>query len=260
MFIYSGEGRTAGKPSISTTEFYVKLVEGVTHAIAAPTAREFSKSTCGPRPYGRAGSLAVSLEAFQNYFGPQGAAWPYERQALVKLRPIAGDADFGRGIVELRDQMIYTGEPFDVAAMRGMRERQIRQLVNPGTFIMPFSSLGLVDNEYLVQGLQITFGRRLPELRSTNTLQAIDALADTGVLGQDDAAKLREAYNFLRQLIGSLRIVRGNANDLTLPPDASEEYAFLARRLGYDDDLSRLRRELDLHVANVMELSQNLLG
>lgn len=259
MFLYDGEGRTSGRQPLTTTEFYVKLVEGVTHAIRAHREGIF-EIDLRLRPYGRAGSLAVSREAFQAYFGPQGAAWPYERQALVKLRPIAGDPDFGRQIVALRDLMIYTGDPFDVAAMRGMRERQIRQLVSPGTFNAKLSPGGLVDTEYLVQGLQISHGGRLPELRLTNTLQAIGALAETGVLSQDDAMKLRQAYDFLRQLIGSLRIVRGNAKDLTLPLEESEEYAFLARRLGYGDDLPRLRRDLDAHIADVLDLSQKLLG
>ena len=259
MFVYAGEGRTSGPQVISTTEFYVKLVEGVTHSIKAHREGIF-EIDLRLRPYGRAGSLAVSLEAFHGYFGPQGAAWPYERQALVKLRPIAGDENFGMQIVSLRDELIYSGEPFDVAAMRGMRERQLRQLVDAGTFNAKLSPGGLVDTEYLVQGLQITHGRRYPQLRLTNTLQAIEALCRAGVLTADDAAKLRDAYNFLRQLIGSLRIVRGNARDLTLPPLETEEFAFLARRLGYDDHIARLRSDLDRHVAHVLELSQRLLG
>jgi glutamate-ammonia-ligase adenylyltransferase len=111
-----------------------------------------------------------------------------------------------------------------------------------------------------VQGLQITHGRQRPELRLTNTLEAIDALRRTGILNDVDAARLRDAYHFLRQLIGSLRIVRGNARDLTLPPEDTEEFAFLARRLGYEDDVERLDGELDSHVQNVLELSQRLLG
>ncbi|MGE5193014.1 MAG: glutamine synthetase adenylyltransferase [Deltaproteobacteria bacterium] len=259
MFLYAGEGRTTGPQVITTTEFYVKLVEGVTHAIRAHREGIF-EIDLRLRPFGRAGSLAVSLEAFRSYFGPQGAAWPYERQALVKLRPIAGDETFGKRIVALRDELIYTSEPFDVAAMRGMRERQIRQLVTPGTFNAKLSPGALVDAEYLVQGLQITHGRRDPALRSTNTLRAIDALARTGVLAETDAARLRDAYDFLRQLIGALRVVRGNAKDLTVPRVDTEEYAFLARRLGYDDDPGRLRNDLDRHVANVLELSQKVLG
>jgi glutamate-ammonia-ligase adenylyltransferase len=131
MFVFAGEGKTSGPHLITTSEFYVKLVEGVTHAIRAHREGIF-EIDLRLRPYGRAGSLAVSLDAFRDYFGPQGAAWPYERQALVKLRPIAGDAAFGQSLVALLDELIYTGEPFDVAAMQGMRERQVRQLVSPG--------------------------------------------------------------------------------------------------------------------------------
>jgi glutamate-ammonia-ligase adenylyltransferase len=111
----------------------------------------------------------------------------------------------------------------------------------------------------LIQGLQITHGGQFPELRLTNTLTAIDALGRAGVLTADDAAKLAEAYTFQRQLIGALRVVRGNAKDLTVPREETEEYDFLARRLGYDDDPSHLRRDLDQHVASVLELSQKLL-
>ncbi|MSR60177.1 MAG: glutamine synthetase adenylyltransferase [Planctomycetaceae bacterium] len=259
MFLYAGEGKTSGRQSIAATEFYVKLVEGVTHAIRARREGIF-EIDLRLRPYGRAGSLAVSLDAFEAYFGLEGAAWPYERQALVKLRPIAGDAQLGDRIIRLRDALTYAGEPFDVPAMRGMRERQIRQLVQAGTFNAKLSRGGLVDTEYLVQGLQITHGDRLRALRSTNTLQAVAALAEAGILTPDDAGRLTEAYNFLRQLIGALRVVRGNAKDLTLPPNASDEFAYLARRLGYDDDLPRLRSDLNRHVNNVLELSEKLLG
>ena len=91
------------------------------------------------RPYGKAGSMAVSLEAFRRYFAPDGPAWAYERQALVKLRPIAGNPGLGQHVAALRDQYVYTGEPFDVTAMRAMRERQVRHLVTGGTFNAKYS-------------------------------------------------------------------------------------------------------------------------
>jgi [glutamine synthetase] adenylyltransferase / [glutamine synthetase]-adenylyl-L-tyrosine phosphorylase len=263
MFVYAGEGKTAGPQIITCTEFYIKLVEGVTHAIRARREGIF-EIDLRLRPYGRAGTLAVSLDAFKEYFGPEGAAWPYERQALVKLRPIAGDTALGEEICRLRDELIYTGEPFDVAAMRGMRERQIRQLVTPEVFNAKLSRGGLVDAEYLVQGLQITHGKAHPELRLTNTVRAIAAMREARILTAQDAVKLREAYDFLRRLIGALRVVRGNAKDLTVPKeetsDETEEFAFLARRLDYGDDLPRLREELKKHVGNITELSQRLLG
>lgn len=258
MFLYAGEGKTAGPQPLATSEFFVKLVEGVTHAIRARREGIF-EIDLRLRPYGRAGSMAVSLDAFRSYFCPEGPAWPFERQALVKLRPIVGDERLGRRIAELRDDLIYTGEPFDVGAMRGMRQRQIRQLVTPGTFNAKLSPGGLVDAEYLVQGLQITHGARNARLRATNTLEAMSALAEAGVLTAEDYPRLRDAYLFLRRLIGALRIVRGNAKDLTIPPAESEEFAFLARRLDYGEGVARLRDDLTLHTGRVLELVEGML-
>ena len=259
MFVYEGEGKTAGPTVISATEFYIRLVEGVTKAIRAHREGIF-EIDLRLRPYGRAGSLAVSLAAFETYFSADGPAWPYERQALVKLRPICGEAELGDRLVALRDQIVYSRGQFDVGAMRGMRQRQLRQLVTAGGFNAKLSPGGLVDVEYLVQGLQIRHGGTHPDLRRTNTLQAVAALEQAGVVSPPDAARLCEAYNFLRQLIGSLRIVRGNARDLAVPPVDSEEYAYLARRLGYEDDLARLGDDQERHTANVLELSHKLLG
>jgi glutamate-ammonia-ligase adenylyltransferase len=200
----------------------------------------------------------VSVDAFQHYFSPEGAAWPYERQALVKLRPVAGDGAFGERIVKLRDQMIYRGEPFDVVAMRGMREKQVLQLVKAETINAKLSPGGLVDCEYLVQGLQITHGHKDKRLRATNTLAAMSALADLGIIPDVDYEELRESYIFLRNLIDALRMVRGHAKDLTVPPPHSEAFEFLARRLGYGNDTARLQRNLNRTTECIQELSRLL--
>ena len=212
------------------------------------------------RPYGKAGSLSVSLDAFRRYFSPEGPAWSYERQALVKLRPVAGNPGLGKKITELRDAFVYTGEPFDVTAMRAMRERQVRHLVTGGMFNLKYSPGGLVDVEYLVQGLQITYGKELEGLRQTNTRDALISLAAANILAPEDTTRLRKALTFLRWLIDSLRVVRGNARDITVPPEGSEEFAFLTRRMQYGGDTQRLRDELIRYTADVQEINQRLLG
>jgi glutamate-ammonia-ligase adenylyltransferase len=259
MFIYAANGKTSGPRVITTAEFYNKLVQAVNQAIPARQEGVFELDL-RLRPYGKAGSMAVSLDAFRRYFGPQGDAWPYERQALVKLRPIGGSADLGAQVVRLRDELIYSGQPFDVAAMRAMRERQVRHLVTAGTINAKFSPGSLVDVEYLVQGLQITHGYANPGLRLTNTREAMRALAAAGIMEADHYTHLREAHIFLRRLINALRMVRGNAKDLTIPPADSEEFAFLARRLDYDSNVTRLRDDLTQHTVFVQELSARLLG
>jgi len=258
MFIFTGNGETGGPDVITNAEFYERLVQAFIAAIRAKREGVFEVDL-QLRPYGQAGSMAVSLEAFRRYFAPEGEAWAYERQALVKLRPIAGDVQMGEEIVALRDAFVYGGEPFDVAAMRAMRERQIRHLVTGGTLNAKHSPGGLVDVEYIVQGLQINHGHDHPSLRRTNTGQAMAALADAGILEAEDHVQLREALIFLRRLINALRMVRGSAKDLTVPPAESEEFSFLARRLGYAGELDRLREDLTRHTSRVQELSRRLL-
>ena len=255
MFIYEDNGNTSGPEVITATEYFQKLVEAFTQTIQARQEGIF-QIDLRLRPYGNAGSLAVSLDAFRNYFAAEGAAWPYERQALVKLRPIAGDLELGKRIVSLRDELIYTGEPFDVAAMRAMREKQVTQLVQAGTLNAKLSPGALVDSEYLVQGLQITHGHRDKPLRETNTRAAMAALNDAGVLSTEDHTRLLEAYIFQRRLIDALRMVRGHAKDLTVPPADSEEFEFLARRLDYHADLPRLKSDLERYTQDVQALSR----
>ena len=259
MFVYSGNGRTTGPKVIATSEFYERLVRLFLQVIRAKREGIF-EIDLQLRPYGKSGSVAVSLDAFRRYFAPDGPAWPYERQALVKLRPIAGCPQLGEAVAALRDAFVYSGEPFDIAAMRAMRERQLRYLVAGGTFNAKYSPGGLVDVEYLVQALQITHGAQDPTVRSTNIREAMAALAAGGYLSQEDYTQLRRAHTFLRWLIDGLRMVRGNARDLTVPPPESEAFAFLARRLRYGHNVARLEEDLQRYTTAVQSLNRRLLG
>jgi len=259
MFIYSGNGKTSGPEVITSAEFYEKVVENFLQVIHARREGIF-EIDLQLRPYGKAGSLAVSLESFRRYFAPEGPAWPYERQALVKLRPIAGSADLGERIEFMRDQFVYRAQPFDVTAMRAMRERQLRHLVKGGTFNPKYSQGALVDIEYLVQGLQMMHGHTTPALRSPNTYTALAALNEARILPDEDYPHLRKAYTFFRWLIDGLRVVAGNAKDLLVPPYGSEGFAFLARRMQYGEDTASLKADLELHSAHVVELNRRLLG
>jgi glutamate-ammonia-ligase adenylyltransferase len=143
--------------------------------------------------------------------------------------------------------------------MRAIRERQIRHLVKGGTFNPKFSPGGLVDVEYLVQGLQISHGYDQPTLRETNTRKAMAALAEVGILSGEDYTRLRKAHTFLRWLIDSLRVVRGNAKDVTMPLENTEEMAFLARRMNYADAPLHFYNELMRYTEDVREMNNRLL-
>ena len=259
MFVYAGDGRTNGANEITTADYYEQLVRSIVSAWQTRQEGIF-QIDLQLRPYGKAGSMAVSFESFKNYYAPDGAAWAYERQALVKLRPITGDAQLSDELCRLRDVNVYESGPFDKIAMRAMRERQVRHLVTGGTFNAKFSPGGLVDIEYLIQGLQINHGAQNPPLRLTNLRDAMSALHADGVLSDDDHIRLRKAHTFLRWLIDSLRVVRGNSKDVTMPPFGSDEFIFLARRLRYESDAEHLRDDLTRYVADVQEINVRLLS
>jgi glutamate-ammonia-ligase adenylyltransferase len=258
MFLYDEDGRTDGTQSIPSAEFHEMVVRDFLSAIQARQEGIFQVDL-QLRPYGKAGSMAVSLDSFRRYYAPEGPAWAYERQALVKMRPIAGDAGLGGQVRTLRDEFVYTGIPFDATAMRAMRERQVRHLVSAGTFNAKYSPGGLVDVEYLIQGLQITHGAQNPALRQSNIRQCMDALRQVGILSEEDYTKLHKAHTFLRWLIDSMRVVRGNAKDVNVPLYGTEEFAFLARRLRYANDLARLRDDLVRYQTDVQEINTRLL-
>ncbi len=259
MFVYDGMGQTAGPQVIDTCDFFEKLIPLVNGAIHARREGIFQVDL-QLRPYGKAGAMAVSFESFKRYYAPDGPAWAYERQALVKLRLIAGDETLGKQIYELRDAYTYATRQFDVTAMRAMRERQVRHLVAGGTFNAKYSHGGLVDVEYLVQALQIIHGAEDERVRKTNLREAMLGLNAIGVLSDEDYTRLRKAHTFLRWMIDSLRVVRGNSKDTTVPSYRSEEFAFLARRLQYHNDIDRLREDMGRYIADVQEINHRLLG
>ena len=257
MFVYEIEGSTDGREPLDNANFFARLVEGVCHTIRARSEGIF-RIDLRLRPYGRSGSLAVGCDSFQQYFHLDGPAWPYERQSLVKLRPIAGDEEFGNHLIKLRDEIVYTGLPVDYAAIRAMRERQVRHLVGAEIFNAKLSPGGLVDLEYLVQALQISHGKTQPELRTTNTRDALQMLSRLKLLDDVEYRRLCDAYAFLRNVIESLRMVRGDARDLAIPASKSAEFESLARRMGYVGNWQRLQDDVTRHSQTVTDAVRSI--
>jgi [glutamine synthetase] adenylyltransferase / [glutamine synthetase]-adenylyl-L-tyrosine phosphorylase len=188
------------------------------------------------RPYGDAGSWSVPFDEFKRYYSLGGQALPFERQALVKLRWVAGNEWLGRRVEAHRDKFTYSDAPWDRENALHLRRRQIRELVKPGEINVKYSAGGIIDIEYAIQYLQLLHGKHYPELRSPNTLHALDVLHRLEIIQAKEYEVLHPAYLFLRNLIDALRIVRGDASDLLLPEETSEEFKALARRLGYREN------------------------
>jgi glutamine synthetase adenylyltransferase len=103
-------------------------------------------------------------------------------------------------------------------------------------------------------------GKEHPSVRKENTREGIDALAKAGLISAEDCARLQDAQRTLRGLVEALRVVTGNATDVTTPPYGSDSFAFLARRLSFGNDIGRLRDVIRSVSATVQEVNGRLLS
>ncbi len=223
MFVYDDEGGS---------EFYEAVVHHLVDLIETREKGVFHIDL-RLRPHGDAGTWATSFDQFRKYYRASGNAAPFERQALIKLRWCAGDPDLGRRVEAHRDTFTYSGERWDWENALHMRRRQMEELVKPRQVNVKYSAGGIVDIEYAVQYLQLLNGKEHPAVRVPTTLEALDRLRQLQIVRESDYRLLHSSYLFLRNLIDALRIVRGDASDLVLPEESSEEFKSLARRLGY---------------------------
>ena len=189
----------------------------------------------GLRPEGRNGPLVRSLASYERYYARWSSAW--EAQALLRARPVAGDADLGRRFVDLIDPVRYPNggiAPDDLLEIRRLKGRIDSERLPRGADPTTHTKLGrggLGDIEWTVQLLQLDHGHELPALRTTRTLEALAAARDGGLLDADQAATLDAAWRLATRVRNALMLVRDKAADQI--PTQGAELAGVAQILGY---------------------------
>jgi glutamate-ammonia-ligase adenylyltransferase len=179
------------------------------------------------RPEGRNGPLVRTLASHRAYYERWAQTWEF--QALLKARPVAGDAALGRAYAAAMGPLVWQAAQREnfVADVQAMRRRVIGTL--PAAVAgreLKLGSGGLRDIEFAVQLLQLVHGRADESLREPATLPALAALAAGGYVGRGDAADLAAAYRFLRTVEHLLQL-RNLRRTHTLPDDPAA-----LRRLG----------------------------
>jgi [glutamine synthetase] adenylyltransferase / [glutamine synthetase]-adenylyl-L-tyrosine phosphorylase len=264
LFVYGGAGRTSGPQPIENSEYFERLGHELLQWIEAKQEGIFHLDV-RLRPHGGKGSLTNPLDEITSYYSPNGLAAPFERQALIKLRHVAGDAALGKEVEAHRDRYVYSGAAWDLPTALDLRRQQLKQLVEPSTVNLKHGSGGIVAIEYAIQYLQIMHGHKRPVLRTPNTMQALAGLVECGLVTRQDGEQLRKAYFFIRMLIDGLRMVRGNAKDRVLPPPDSDDFIFLARRVGYTTDdwqagARHLQTDIEHHIKLTKEFFERTFG
>jgi glutamate-ammonia-ligase adenylyltransferase len=264
LTVYSDNGRTDGGKAIDNAEFFSYLARETAQFIEAKREGIFQVDL-RLRPHGNSGPLACSLENFCRYYGQGGQSHSYERLALVRLRAVGGDPSLGSQLERLRDEIIYGSKSVSLKELRELRKRQFEEKTKGGELNAKFSPGGLVDLEYGVQILQVKYGSDVPELRTPRIHDALSALTEVGVLTGEETTQLIKAYEFLRHLINGMRMLRGSAKDLFLPPVDSGEFVHLARRMGYErggplDSAQQLYIDFETHTATVRGFFERHFG
>jgi glutamate-ammonia-ligase adenylyltransferase len=254
--------QTDGPQPVSLPRFYDALGRLVTRALGELTDRGLVfRVDLDLRPGGKDGALVQSLAAAESHYLYHGRGW--ERMALLKARPVAGDLELGERFVTDLIPFIFR-RSLDFTALEEIRSLKRRfearrRGPSEGEFNIKLDEGGIRQIEFLVQTLQIVFGGRMPELRRRDTLGGLSALADSGLIDLETADRLRMAYEFLRHLEHRLQMVRlGQTQAL---PRRDEELAALARAMGYEEPqpAADLRSELDWHLRVVAGQFQDLL-
>ncbi|MGH9205722.1 MAG: bifunctional [glutamine synthetase] adenylyltransferase/[glutamine synthetase]-adenylyl-L-tyrosine phosphorylase, partial [Acidimicrobiales bacterium] len=156
------------------------------------TARMSFRVDANLRPEGRSGSLVRSLDSYRTYWARWAMAW--ERQALLKARPVAGAAQLGEEFAGAASEQVW-GRPFgaeELHQVRGMKVRAEGEVARRGLTMAELKRGygGIRDVEFSVQLLQLVHGRLDPALRPRSTLSALAELGSAGYVDPSDAKDL----------------------------------------------------------------------
>ncbi|MFN7152573.1 MAG: bifunctional [glutamate--ammonia ligase]-adenylyl-L-tyrosine phosphorylase/[glutamate--ammonia-ligase] adenylyltransferase [Acidovorax sp.] len=272
IYVYEHDGETAGtadgRGRISNHEYFARAVKSIYSLVGDTTEHGFVfRVDLALRPNGNSGPSSVSLSALEEYLQVQGREW--ERFAWLKSRVVApGDCIASPEVQALRGVVL----PFvfrrylDYSVFDALRvlHRQIRDHAAKRSAGHPerandvkLSRGGIREIEFTVQLLQVVRGGQFPELRRRPTLDALQRLAQAGLMPAETAEALARAYVFLRRVEHRIQYLDDQQTHVL--PTRDDDLAWIADTLGYRDCCAFLH-ELDAHRELVAQEFDTLLG
>ncbi|MEM7250363.1 MAG: bifunctional [glutamate--ammonia ligase]-adenylyl-L-tyrosine phosphorylase/[glutamate--ammonia-ligase] adenylyltransferase [Pseudomonadota bacterium] len=250
IFVYGEDGDVVGPRARSNAEYFTRLGQSLIRVIDQVTADGFVfRVDMRLRPNGESGPLVLPFDAFENYYAISGRDW--ERYAMIKARPVAGDPVLGERILAMLRPFVYR-RYLDFNAIDSLREmkrmiaHQVARKGHDGD--IKLGSGGIRDVEFIAQSFQLVWGGRYPNLRTRSVQTAIRELAELGLIEEQDSAALLQAYAFLRRLENRLQAMSDHQTQ-QLPEDATEQ-SRIAYAMGFDG-YPRLLEHLDRERAAV---------
>ena len=184
----------------SAGPFLQRLVRRLLHVLTAPTySGSLYEIDTRLRPSGGAGTMVSSIDAFAEY--QEKRAWIWEQQALVRARPVVGDAHLASRFTALRRQILGRERDRDqlAAEILKMRERISEHLLEDEEADLKRGAGGIVDIEFMVQYLVLAWAHEHPSLTEfTDNVRILEAVERLELLPAGAADRLRAAYLALR--------------------------------------------------------------
>ncbi|WP_426182970.1 bifunctional [glutamine synthetase] adenylyltransferase/[glutamine synthetase]-adenylyl-L-tyrosine phosphorylase [Microbacterium sp. TWP3-1-2b2] len=230
LYVYDANGIDPQRAQALSTQLVAGLREHLTdHRVPLDLDADL-------RPEGRQGPVVRSIAAYTEYYRRWSVSW--EAQALLRARGVAGSSRLIAKFIELADSIRYP-EQVDEQGLREIKRIKARvegERLPQGADPRRHLKLGpgsLSDVEWLIQLVQLQHAHAVPALRTTSTLDALQAAVDAELVPADDAEKLREAWLLASRLRSAITLRTGHTADM-LPADRRELDA-LGHLLGYPD-------------------------
>jgi len=264
LYVYSSEkGETSGVVSshgirinrISNHEFYCKLGELLIKTLQTTTGEGFAyRVDLRLRPEGQSGDIAMSLRSYETYYESWGRTW--ERAALLKARPVAGNERIGKEFLETVRPFVYR-KYLDLSAVDEIRQMKLKidNAFRKGDIKRGYG--GIREIEFFTQALQLLYGGRETLLRERGTLKALHRISQKGIISNGEYYTLSLSYNFLRKLEHRLQVIH-DLQTHSLPEDKHELIA-LGRRMGFAN-MEDFQRELNQHTDSVHSIYEGLFS
>lgn len=247
IYVYgSDEGETTGAPgktiaSIANEEYFEYLARDLTKALTEVTQEgSVFRVDLRLRAEGSVGRLARSLAEYAQYYKQRGQVW--ERLALLKAWPVAGDPSVGKAFLRLVKPFVL-GSRQEPSGLKGAAEvlaqvKAVKDMIDDKMSRrgherrnVKLGTGGIREIEFTVQALQVLCGRRLPAILDRSTLGSLARLRRLRLLSAEQEEALSRAYLFLRDVEHKLQMVHDLQTHAL--PEEDEELARCAVRLGY---------------------------
>ncbi len=260
IFVFSSPGTTQKEGTgtgISHEQFYTRLSREFVRFFSAAQGMNFFRIDTRLRPFGDSGPMVMSAADFEEYYQLHGREW--ERYAMIKARPVAGDIEAGNRLLASLNSFVFRRyfdyNSFD--SFRDMKSRISSQVkskhlqrnikLGPG---------GIREIEFFVQLFQMIRGGVEPELQERGVLKCLALLASSGLIRKDTSRELSQAYEFLRRLENRLQAYQDNqTHDV---PEQEDLHLIIALSMGYSNiedfqtELSRIRSSVDRHFSQLL--------